>query len=166
MDYTGRFTPENCASPAMSARFSRDHSGLRFLLSSPDKRRKRVYISQKDIRNIQLAKGAVRAGIEVLLRTADVWPKDLEKVFLAGSFGSSLDAQSVLRLGLLPPLPPERISVAGNAAGSGAVMALLDEELQKRCEDIARKVEKVDLAGTANFQQLFMKYMLFPDFGG
>ncbi len=166
MDHTGRFTPENCASPAISARFSRDHSGLRFLLSSTDKKRKRVYISQKDIRNIQLAKSAVRAGIEVLLRTADVWPKDLEKVFLAGSFGSSLDAGSVLKLGLLPPLPADRISTVGNAAGSGAVMALLDATMLEQCEDIARRVKRVDLAGTEGFQQMFMKYILFPRNGG
>jgi len=166
LDHTGRFTPENCSSPPMRARFHRAHTGWQFLLSSLDKRKKRIHITQRDIRNIQLAKGAVRAGIEILLRKAEVWPRDLQKVFLAGSFGSSLDIESVLKLGILPPLPAERVSIAGNAAGSGAVKALLNKDLRKKCEDVAREVNRMDLGGTSDFQMLFMKYMYFQPFGG
>ena len=86
-----------------------------------------IRLTQKDVRELQLAKAAIRAGIDCLLERADLAVSDIDKIYIAGAFGSKIMAASALGIGLLPPLAAEQIEFIGNAAGIGAVHCLLDE---------------------------------------
>ena len=114
-----------------------------------------------DIRQLQLAKGAVRAGIEVLLDREGIRGEDLEHIYLAGAFGSYINIQSALAVGLLPKVPAERITHTGNCAGQGAVMALFSQRVVKYMEEEAFGISHVELAGQELFQELFVRYMGF-----
>lgn len=118
-----------------------------------------VVLTQKDIRAVQLGKAALRAGIEILMKEAGV-PK-LERVLLAGAFGSHIDPLNALNLGLLPPLAPAGVIPVGNAALDGARMALLDVEFRERLVALAGQVEVVPLPTRADFQQVFVSALGF-----
>jgi uncharacterized 2Fe-2S/4Fe-4S cluster protein (DUF4445 family) len=120
-----------------------------------------VCLTQKDVREVQLAKGAVRAAIEILLKEAGLQVRDLAEVLIAGAFGSYIQPASALRMGLLPAVAVEVIRGVGNAAGAGAMMALLSMDERQRACQIARQAEHVELAQRADFQQMFMETMLF-----
>jgi uncharacterized 2Fe-2S/4Fe-4S cluster protein (DUF4445 family) len=83
-----------------------------------------VAVTQHDIRELQLAKGAIRAGIETLLQDAGITAADLDQVIIAGAFGTYIDVESAITIGMLPDIPLERVSQVGNAAGTGARLAL------------------------------------------
>ena len=120
-----------------------------------------ICLSQKDVRELQLAKGAVRAAVEILLKQAGLAVDDLSEVLLAGAFGNYIRPASALRMGLLPPMPTERIRGVGNAAGAGAMLALISTKERERFFEIARVAEHVELARNTAFQSLFMETMLF-----
>lgn len=120
-----------------------------------------VCLTQKDVRELQLAKGAVRAAIEILLKEAGLKVEDVAEVLVAGAFGNYIQPESALRMGLLPPLEVERIRGVGNAAGAGAMMALLSLPERRRACEIARQAEHVELSQRPDFQQMFMETMLF-----
>jgi uncharacterized 2Fe-2S/4Fe-4S cluster protein (DUF4445 family) len=125
-----------------------------------------VTINQKDIRLLQLAKGAVRAAVDSLLDDANVVPEELETIFLAGAFGSGLDSSALLRIGLLPRVPAARIKFIGNAALKGAVQALRPEG-RRALEGLAGKVRHISLGNRENYQDIFVTSLLFPeDTGG
>ena len=117
-----------------------------------------VYLSQQDVRQIQLAKSAVRSGSEILLRHADA---DVQALSLAGTFGSALHAGSAARIGLFPPALHGRISACGNAAGTGAAMLLLDRGRLEESERLAQRVQTIQLADLPEFQELLMRYTAF-----
>jgi len=120
-------------------------------------------LTQRDIRELQLAKGSLAAALRTLLKTAGVQLEDIEILYLAGGFGNYLNPASAQRIGLLPPeLPLERIEGVGNAAGVGAKLALLSLDERHRAEDIAQQVEHVELATNLDYQTTFMETMLFP----
>lgn len=116
-----------------------------------------VYLTAGDIRQLQLAKGAVRAGIEVLLQKEKLTEKDLIHIYIAGSFGSFIRKESALEIGLLPPVSPEKITSAGNCAGTGASMALLSEKAVREMERDAEAVCHVELADEEGFQACFLE---------
>lgn len=119
-----------------------------------------VVLSQKDIRALQLAKGAIYTGIVMLCRSAECdWP---ENIILAGSFGSHIDVRDLPTLGILPPGSSERIHVVGNAAGAGAVMAAMDPDFRNTARDFAEKIQVVDLASDPDFQGIFLDALSFP----
>jgi len=121
-------------------------------------------LTQRDIRELQLAKGSISAAIRTLLKMAGVRPEDLSAVYLAGGFGNYLRRESAQRIGLLPPeIPTERIQGVGNAAGTGATLALLSLEERRRAQEIAKSIEHVELAVSLDYQQAFMETMLFPE---
>lgn len=120
-----------------------------------------VHLTQKDVREIQLAKGAVRAAVELLLKEAGLTVGDLEAVLLAGAFGNYIRPESALRIGMLPPMEAARIRGVGNAAGAGAMMALLSVEERRRACEVAGHAQHLELAQRADFQQTFMETMLF-----
>ncbi|NLC76069.1 MAG: DUF4445 domain-containing protein [Clostridia bacterium] len=120
-----------------------------------------VYLTQKDVREVQLAKGAIRAGIEVLLEHGGVSPADLDEVLLAGAFGSYIDKNSALGMGLLPMVPPEKIRAVGNAAGAGAKLALLSRKARQQAVEAARKAEHVELSTWPQFQEAFIRFLNF-----
>jgi uncharacterized 2Fe-2S/4Fe-4S cluster protein (DUF4445 family) len=120
-----------------------------------------VVITQKDIRELQLAKGAMMAGIRILMDRLGLGEQDIREVYLAGAFGNYLRPESALAIGLLPVLPKAKITQVGNAAGSGAKMALLSTRAMKEAGKIAEQIEYVELAKIPDFQQQFVKGMMF-----
>jgi len=143
----------------LSSRIEEKGSKTRFLLANE---KVPVYLAQRDIREFQLAKGAIRSGIEILMEQADVRKEELERVYIGGAFGSSLRAESLLRVGLLPPIPPDRIVSIGNCAGQGAKLALLDQKSNQKLEKLIEQTEYVELSSSNAFNQLFVKHMHFP----
>ncbi len=121
-----------------------------------------VALTQKDLRAFQLAKGAIRSGVEVLLRTAGIGPEALDAVLLAGAFGNYLRRESAVATGLLPPVDPARIQPVGNAAAAGAKLVLLSRGARARAEALARGVRFVELATHPDFEEIFMEALNFP----
>ncbi len=120
----------------------------------------RLMITQNDVRAIQLAKAALRAGIELLGRHAGV--SELHDIRLAGAFGSHIDPVYALVLGLVPDCPVEHVRSVGNAAGAGAVRALLSVAARREMEAAVRNVVKVETATEPEFQAEFVAAMSFP----
>lgn len=121
-----------------------------------------VVISQKDIRELQLAKGAMLAGVRILLDFLGLKPEDIRDVLLAGAFGNYVRPRSALAMGLLPAFPRAQIRQVGNAAGSGARMALLSRAAYREAARIAERIGHIDLARTPDFQRQFVSGMAFP----
>ena len=119
-----------------------------------------IVMTQADIRQIQLAKAALRAGAEVLMRRCGI--HSVSRIVITGAFGAHIDTESALSIGLLPFCSSQSITTAGNAAGHGAYLALVDAEKRKEAERIARSVTYVELASDADFQSLFMKALFIP----
>ena len=116
---------------------------------------KNIWLSQKDIRELQKAKGAIRAAIEILLSNLNLQTKDLEKVILTGSFGGQLDIESVIQLGMIPDLSPDVVASIPNGAGMGAAIFLTDEGFAL-AEELAKKTQQIDLDQDSNFHKLFI----------
>lgn len=115
-----------------------------------------ITISQADVREIQKAKGAIRAGIEMLLDAACISYEELSKVILAGSFGTCIDPVSATSVALLPPVDPGIIVQAGNVAGLGACMLLCSNEERRKSESLARRVRHLELARQPDFSTFFV----------
>lgn len=153
--------PSNCPADlpeSLKNRIRRASKGYRFVLSEEAGE---VAITQKDISELQLAKGAIRAGVEILLEELRMKPTDLDGVLLAGAFGSRVRPESILGIGMLPHLPMERIKSVGNAAGSGAVMALLSKKRLALASGIAARCEHRELSLHREFSTKFARALLF-----
>lgn len=124
--------------------------------------RRNVTISQQDIDQILLAKGAIRAGIDILMDTLGIVPADIEEIVIAGAFGTYLDPVNAVRIGLLPETPLERIHAVGNAAGSGARMMLASTECRLRAEALAHRVEYLELTIVPGFNKYFARGIRLP----
>jgi len=122
-----------------------------------------VVLKQADIRAVQLAKSAIAAGIECLMKAAGVTHDQITRLYLAGGFGSHLNLQSAVRIGLLPQALEGRTQVIGNAALDGAVQTLMRGESLQRLRTIAARAVHVDLAGNALFNELYVDNMFFPE---
>jgi uncharacterized 2Fe-2S/4Fe-4S cluster protein (DUF4445 family) len=120
----------------------------------------RLTITQNDVRAIQLAKAALYAGARLLMDHLGV--ETVDQVKLAGAFGSQIDPLHALILGLVPDAPLERVGAAGNAAGTGALIALLSSEARREIERVVRTVEKIETAVEPRFQAHFVDAMAFP----
>ena len=120
----------------------------------------RLLITQNDVRAIQLAKAALYAGARLLMDHLDV--ETVDRVKLAGAFGSQIDPLHALVLGLVPDAPLDHVAAAGNAAGTGALIALLSAEARHEIERVVRTVEKIETAVEPRFQQHFVEAMAIP----
>lgn len=116
-----------------------------------------VTMTQHDIRELQLAKAAIRSGIQVLLETAGRLEEDIQQVIIAGAFGTYIDVSSAVVIGMLPSLPPERFRQVGNAAGLGAKIALISQPKRQEAQKLAAGVRYVELATAPNFMKTFMQ---------
>ncbi len=158
IDATGRFAePADIPGPALAARLFQHEGQASFALSDD----RRVFLSQGDVRKLQLAKGAVRTGIETLLEVTGVSRERLDSLRLAGNFGAGLDARAAMRIGLIPELDPAKVKVVGNAALRGAVLALLSRPHARAGEQVARAAKFVELGGKPEFQMRFAEAMMF-----
>jgi len=119
-----------------------------------------IVICQKDIRAIQLAKGAMYSGARLMMNRLGI--NKVDKVILAGAFGSYIDKESAAVIGLFPDCDQKNVYAVGNAAGDGARMALLNTEKRKEADVMARKVEYVELTVEPNFQKTFTESLIFP----
>lgn len=114
-----------------------------------------ITFTQKDVRELQLAKGAIRTGIEVLLETNGLTERDIDSVIVAGAFGSYIDISSAVVIGMLPRIPLESYKQVGNAAGMGAKLALISRRRRSEAEKIARQVNYIDLSSAPRFASVF-----------
>jgi len=121
----------------------------------------RVSVTQTDVRQIQLAKAALYAGAKLLMDHAGV--KQVDRIRLAGAFGSHIDARYAMVLGLIPDCDLENVESAGNAAGTGARIALLNIEARREIEAVVKNIEKIETAVEAKFQEYFVNAMAFPN---
>lgn len=120
-----------------------------------------VVFNQEDIRQVQLAKGAIRTAIDILLQEADMEYEDLQKVFLAGAFGNYLDPENSMVIGLLPAVDRNIITNIGNAAGQGTIAALLSEDKRREARALKEKITYIELAQHPSFQEIFLKNLNF-----
>ncbi|HMQ54382.1 MAG TPA: ASKHA domain-containing protein [Anaerolineae bacterium] len=167
---SGRFVkPEQAArlvGPALASRLISDESGSRaFVLAWPEEsgHGRPVVLTQRDIRELQFAKGSIAGGIAVVMAELGVSEADLVEISLAGSFGNYINPQSARVIGLVPPLPVERIKAVGNAAGEGAKMALLSFRERQIAWSLPQIVEYHELSGRADFNESFVSVLQFPD---
>ena len=122
-----------------------------------------IVLTQDDVRQVQLGKGAIASGVAMLQHVAGVGPEQIEELMLAGGFGNYLSMRSALRIGLIPSdLPEEKIRYVGNAAALGAQLALVSEAERARAEAIASRIEHVSLAAHPDFEDIFVDCMNFP----
>ena len=121
-----------------------------------------IIISQEDIDQVLLAKGAIRAGIDILLNSLDVSPHEINEVVIAGAFGTNIDAHNAVKIGLLPRIPINRIRAVGNAAGAGARMMLVSEEARLHAIDLAKKIEYIELTVSPDFNKYFANAVRLP----
>ena len=141
------------------ARVEKDDSGMRTYVvvdygeMGTDRR---IEFTQKDVRQVQLAKGAILAGTRILMKEAGVSDSDIKAVFLAGAFGNYINSLSALQIGLLPRVSLEKIVPVGNAAGDGAKRMLLSEEQRRLAEELATSTEYVELASYPGFSEIFL----------
>jgi uncharacterized 2Fe-2S/4Fe-4S cluster protein (DUF4445 family) len=175
IDKTGRFANPGKLPPAICSRIVKYNNQPAFVLAErrPSFARRsglreggatsdeRLLLTQQDIREVQLAKAAVRAGIKLLQKKIGLEDDDIKQVLLAGAFGNYIRRESALRIGLLPNLPLERIHFIGNAAASGAEMILISQNCRTQAEKLARKIEYIEIAHEEDFESVFADSMAF-----
>jgi len=121
-----------------------------------------VYLTQRDIRELQFAKGSIATGIKVLMDILGVRAEDLDEVLLGGSFGSYLNPESARIIGLVPPVDVARIIAVGNSAGEGAKIALLSYRERQVAFELPSRIEYVELSGRSDFNDSFISVLGFP----
>lgn len=119
-----------------------------------------ITVTQHDIRELQLAKGAIRCGIDTLLQDAGITAGGLDQVIIAGAFGTYIDVENAMTIGLLPELALDRIAQVGNAAGTGARLALISRAQRRRARDLALRVRYLELARAPRFMRNFAEAMV------
>jgi uncharacterized 2Fe-2S/4Fe-4S cluster protein (DUF4445 family) len=151
--------------PAVRKRIVSGQNGLDFILVPGDASQngQPILLTQRDVREVQLAKGAIFAGIQILKRELGIGDSDIHEILLAGAFGNFIRRNQAKRIGLLPDLPTDRIRFIGNAAGAGARMALVARECRREATRISEQVRYVELGGRPDFQEEFMTAMMFPE---
>ena len=144
----------------------RSEDGIReYVLIGEDEREgPALTITQKDVRQLQLAKAAMQTGIRALLENHSLSAEDIDRVLVAGAFGSYIDIESAMTVGLLPKLPPSRFRQVGNAAGIGARLALISNVERIRAQEIARRTGYIEMASLPRFQTIFTEALSLGPF--
>ncbi|MEM7084026.1 MAG: ASKHA domain-containing protein [Pseudomonadota bacterium] len=148
----------NGALAAENARIEEDERTYSYVLHDGDIR---ITVTQNDIRQIQLAKAALHAGVSLLMDHYGA--RDINRIRLAGAFGSHIDVKHAMVLGLIPDCELENVASVGNAAGKGALMALLNQASRRNIEQVVRRIEKIETAVEPKFQQYFVDAMAIPN---
>jgi uncharacterized 2Fe-2S/4Fe-4S cluster protein (DUF4445 family) len=167
LDGTGRLVTDEAAkeiAPALADRLARIGEERVFILHRPSPEAdpvECVYLSQRDVRELQFAKAAISTGWSLLLEQLGLEHRDVQQVLLAGSFGSYLSPASAVRIGLVPQLPVLRIVAAGNVAGEGAKMALLSVRERAGALALLEEVTYVELSDRPDFNDAFVEQLSF-----
>lgn len=153
--------------PAIAERVIRGDAGVEFVLAWARDAgvEENITLTQNDIRQLQLAKGAICSGVMMLQQVMKVPDQKIDELMLCGGFGNYINTESAVKIRLLPELPLEKITYFGNAAALGAQMALLSETERARASDLARRIEHVALATNPVFQDIFLEAVQFPGTG-
>ena len=168
LDGSGRLVPEAGAAalaPGLAGRLTTLGAERVFVLhwlGEPGDVQASVYLSQRDVRELQFAKAAIATGWRILLEEAGLAARDIQQVLLAGSFGSYLSPGNAIRLGLVPDIPVLRVVSAGNVAGEGAKMALLSVRERAAGLALLEEVRYVELSDRADFNDRFIDQLAFP----
>jgi len=117
-------------------------------------------ITRKDVNEIQLAKAAMRTGVEILLQEAGLKDDNIEQFIIAGAFGTYLDVGSAVAIGMFPALPRERFSQVGNAAGTGARLALLSHRCRESTAEFARRMQYIELTTHPDFVEVYASALM------
>lgn len=156
VEETGRFYDQDeIADHPLSARMGKFEGMRAFRLTE------NIYVTQKDIREIQNAKAALAAGISTLIKKFGTTPDKISKIYLAGGFGNYINVKSALSIGLLPKVEPEKVVASGNTAGAGAVTCLLSRKQMENAETLKKKVEYIELTTDPNFTDEYIENMIF-----
>jgi uncharacterized 2Fe-2S/4Fe-4S cluster protein (DUF4445 family) len=122
-----------------------------------------VYLSQRDVRELQFAKGSIATGIKILMSILGVVASELDEIYLGGSFGSYLNPESAKIIGLVPDVDVDKIIAVGNSAGEGAKIALLSYRERQVAFELPSRIEYVELSGRSDFNDAFVEVLRFPD---
>ena len=167
IDESGRIAPRSARkgkiSDGLLRRIVEEGASSKFLLVEGELTGNKhpIFITQKDVRELQLAKGALAAGIKILEKELGIGDKDISQILLAGAFGNFIRRRQAKRVGLIPDLPSERIRFIGNAASSGAKLTLISGKLRQEAETISRETEYIELSSRPDFQEEFVQAMSF-----
>jgi uncharacterized 2Fe-2S/4Fe-4S cluster protein (DUF4445 family) len=166
LDRSGRFIPDEAAAelhPGLAPRLTKIGEERVFVMHwRGDDPANSVFLSQRDVRELQFAKASIATGWHILLGELGLEPGDIQQVLLAGSFGAYLSPVSAIRIGLVPKLALPRIVSAGNVAGEGAKMAALSLRERAEARSILDEVEYVELSGRSDFNDAFIDQLAFP----
>jgi uncharacterized 2Fe-2S/4Fe-4S cluster protein (DUF4445 family) len=166
IDGTGRFgVPSGDGLASLRERVIPREGGYDFLVASSAEsyHHRPIYLTQKDVRELQAAKAAIAAGIEILAKEWGIAPHQVDYIYLAGALGNYINPHSGMRIGLLPMMDPERIISIGNAASAGAAMVLLSRSHWRKAQSLADSIEHVELSTRPDFPERFIANMCFPD---
>jgi len=164
IDESGRMLADDKAIDVpgpLKARIGARETGA-FLRIAPARDDSWVELTQRDVREIQLAKAAIASGIQTVLHEYGVQPDEINRISIAGAFGNHIRGQDAVDIGLLPRVPADRIHFIGNAAAAGAEAILRSREARAKAERLAKIVDYVEVAGRPEFQDLFVDCLLFP----
>ena len=167
LDHSGRYVDDATAAeiaPALADRLTFIGKERVFVMHPRGKDPEAgVFLSQRDVRELQFAKASIATGWEILLGELGVEASDIAQVLLAGSFGQYLSASSAIRIGLVPRLAIPRIISAGNVAGEGAKIAALSLRERAEARSIVNEVRYVELSGRSDFNDAFIDQLAFPE---
>ena len=165
LDQSGRFVTQEVLEkefPKLSARLINLETNEKAFLLHGDKDDPLVYLTQRDVRELQFAKASIATGWRLLMEQLKLNDEDIQQVLLAGSFGSYLSPASAIQIGLVPKIPVMRIVSAGNVAGEGAKMVLLSQPERNGATALLNEVEYVELSDRADFNDKFVVQLGFP----
>ena len=161
IDETGRMVDEDeIDSEVLKNKLVEIDNMRQFIILEASDNREMISFTQKDVREVQLAKAAVCAGIKILIKEKGINYDDIEKIYIGGGFGNYMDIESSLAIGMIPEELRGKIKSVGNCAGSGAKMYLLADEVRKETADIISKTEYIELSKMADFQDYFVDSMM------
>ncbi len=166
LDQSGRFVTQEVMEkefPKLSSRLINLETNEKAFLLHGDKNDSLVYLTQRDVRELQFAKASIATGWRLLMEQLKLNDEDIQQVLLAGSFGSYLSPASAIQIGLVPKIPVMRIVSAGNVAGEGAKMVLLSQPERNGATALLNEVEYVELSDRADFNDKFVVQLSFPN---
>ena len=162
IDETGRMlSADEIENDIISSRVVVIDGMKQFLIEESGQNNNPIYFTQKDVREVQLAKAAISAGIKILISEKGIKYEEIDKIYVAGGFGNFMDIHSTINIGMLPKELEQKVCSIGNAAGSGARMCLLSKEQKKKAIQIKKDTTYIELSSRGDFQEYFMDSIMF-----